>query len=70
MPVCSKGWAGGVLGHTDYDLAIVDIGLPGMDGLELIRRVRRRGVLTPILILNTAQPRGSQPGADRRSAGP
>jgi len=40
-----------VFGHTDYDLAIVDIGLPGMDGLELIRRVRRRGVLTPILIL-------------------
>jgi DNA-binding response OmpR family regulator len=43
--------AEGVLGHTAYDLAIVDIGLPGMDGLELIRRVRRRGVLTPILIL-------------------
>ena len=40
-----------VLGYTAYDLAIVDIGLPGMDGLELIRRVRRRGVLTPILIL-------------------
>ncbi|WP_079432979.1 response regulator [Zoogloea sp. LCSB751] len=40
-----------VLQHTAYDLAIVDIGLPGMDGLELIRRVRRRNVLTPILIL-------------------
>lgn len=40
-----------VLQHTAYDLAIVDIGLPGMDGLEMIRRVRRRGVLTPILIL-------------------
>src|SRR5574343_335769 len=39
------------LGHTAYDLAIVDIGLPGMDGLELIRRVRHRGVLTPVLIL-------------------
>jgi DNA-binding response OmpR family regulator len=40
-----------VLAHTAYDLAIVDIGLPGMDGLELIRRVRRGGVLTPMLIL-------------------
>lgn len=36
---------------TAYDLAVVDIGLPGMDGLELIRRLRQRGVLTPILIL-------------------
>ena len=43
--------AEGALGLTAYDLAIVDIGLPGMDGLELIRRVRHRGVLTPILIL-------------------
>lgn len=36
---------------THYDLAIVDIGLPGMNGLELIRRLRHREVLVPILIL-------------------
>ena len=36
---------------THYDLAIVDIGLPRMDGHELIRRLRRRGVAVPILIL-------------------
>ncbi|HJW26807.1 MAG TPA: response regulator transcription factor [Rhodocyclaceae bacterium] len=39
------------LGLTHYDLAIVDIGLPHMDGHELIRRLRRRGVLVPVLIL-------------------
>ncbi len=32
--------AEGAFGLTAYDLAIVDIGLPGMDGLELIRRSR------------------------------
>lgn len=34
-----------------YDLAIVDIGLPRMDGHELIRRLRRRGIQLPVLIL-------------------
>lgn len=36
---------------TAYDLAIVDIGLPGMDGLSLVRRLRREGRNLPILIL-------------------
>lgn len=33
------------------DLAIVDLGLPGMSGLELIRALRRSRVSFPILIL-------------------
>lgn len=34
-----------------FDLAIVDIGLPGIDGLELTRRLRIRGLTMPVLIL-------------------
>lgn len=34
-----------------FDLAIVDIGLPGIDGLELTRRLRTRGLTMPVLIL-------------------
>ena len=34
-----------------HDLAIVDLGLPGMSGLDLIREVRSQGLDLPILIL-------------------
>jgi DNA-binding response OmpR family regulator len=36
---------------TTYDLVIVDLGLPGMDGLEFIRRLRTRNLTLPVLIL-------------------
>lgn len=36
----------------EFDLAIVDIMLPKLDGLSLIEQVRRQGVNTPILILS------------------
>ena len=35
----------------DYDLAIVDLGLPGMDGLALVRSVRRQMRGLPILVV-------------------
>ncbi|MGF7054399.1 two-component system response regulator TctD [Bosea sp. OAE752] len=34
-----------------YDLIILDIGLPNMTGLELLRRFRQRRGLTPVIIL-------------------
>jgi len=37
--------------HEAFDLAVVDLGLPGIDGLELIRRWRRSGDSRPVLIL-------------------
>ena len=39
------------LESDSFDLAIVDIGLPGIDGLELTRRLRTRGLTMPVLIL-------------------
>jgi len=43
-----------VLQRESFDVAIVDIGLPGMDGLELTRRLRRPEMAShdmPVLIL-------------------
>ncbi len=56
---------------TEYplDLAIVDLGLPKLDGIEMIRRTRDQGKTFPILIL-TARARwqekvdGLEAGAD------
>jgi DNA-binding response OmpR family regulator len=52
VDVCGDGttgldWAQGV----DYDLIILDLMLPGLPGLQLLRQLRAAGVKTPVLIL-------------------
>ncbi len=37
--------------EIDYDLAIIDIGLPQLSGIELIKQLRQQGKKFPILIL-------------------
>lgn len=40
------------LGATEaYDVAILDLGLPGMPGIEVLTRWRDQGITTPVLIL-------------------
>ncbi|MDE3272119.1 response regulator transcription factor [Pseudoalteromonas sp. G4] len=70
VDMCNDGEAG--LFHlTEYplDLAVVDLGLPKMDGIEVISQARKAGIDIPILIL-TARDRwqdkveGLDAGAD------
>ena len=42
------------MASTDYDAVILDIGLPKLNGLEVLRKMRGRGQQTPVLML-TAQ---------------
>ncbi|MDO6568733.1 response regulator transcription factor [Alteromonas sp. 1_MG-2023] len=57
------------LNEFTYDLAIIDIGLPKMDGFEVIRKARQEDIRCPVLIL-TARDRwqekveGLDAGAD------
>jgi DNA-binding response OmpR family regulator len=52
VDVAENGDTGWAMAHTyDYDLVILDLGLPGMDGAELLRRIRGRSSRIPILIL-------------------
>lgn len=51
------------------DVAVLDIGLPGIDGFEVVRRLRMRGGATPVLLLTARDAvedrvRGLETGAD------
>src|SRR6185437_5798528 len=43
--------ANDALATTTYDLVVLDIALPKVDGLAVLRRLRDRRVQTPVLIL-------------------
>ena len=52
VDICENGKEGLFLGQeTDYDAAIIDIGLPEMDGMEVIRTLRKSGRDFPIIVL-------------------
>jgi len=70
VDVAEDGEAGFFLGREyNYDLAIIDIGLPKLSGIEVIQRLRQATIKYPILIL-TARDRwqdkvvGLEAGAD------
>ena len=53
----------------DYDACILDLGLPGQDGLGVLRKLRGRGKATPVLVLTARDTRedkiaGLDSGAD------
>jgi two-component system, OmpR family, response regulator len=58
-----------ILSGQPYDLVILDLGLPKLDGFEVLRRLRRRGSNIPVLVLTAKDAledrvRGLDLGAD------
>lgn len=41
----------GILAHTSVDLVVLDLMLPGIDGFEVINRIRQERVWVPIILL-------------------
>ena len=46
--------ADAALASHDFDLVILDLGLPKMHGFEVLRKLRGRGLTMPVLILTAA----------------
>lgn len=52
VTVCQNPLAGlAMLEEQSFDALILDRMLPGMDGLELLKRIRRKGYTLPVLML-------------------
>lgn len=52
VDACADGMeAMDYIGLTAYDAIVMDIMLPGMSGLEILKRVRASGDMTPVLLL-------------------
>jgi len=43
--------ASAALSSSSFDLVLLDLGLPGRDGLDVLREARRRGDATPVIVL-------------------
>jgi diguanylate cyclase (GGDEF)-like protein len=62
-----SGWEYAI--STTYDLLLIDVGLPGLDGISLCQRLRSEGCTTPILLMTAREAReerirGFDAGAD------
>jgi DNA-binding response OmpR family regulator len=41
-----------LISKTHYDLILLDVNMPGMDGFSLVQKLRSRGIKTPIIIVS------------------
>jgi len=70
VDICTDGEDGRHMATTNpYDLIILDLGLPGMSGLDLLGDLRKKGINTPVLILTARDAsddivRGLETGSD------
>jgi two-component system OmpR family response regulator len=42
-----------LMSNRDYDVLVLDVNLPGKDGIALCRSLREKGIMTPIIMLTS-----------------
>ena len=53
IDVCSKGYEMlNKISNNDYDIALLDISLPDINGLEVLKEIKKRKQKLPVLILS------------------
>lgn len=53
VDIANNGLSGEILATSrDYDIVLLDIGLPGKSGISLVKSIRSAGVTTPVLLLS------------------
>ncbi len=55
--------------HENFDIIVLDLGLPKMSGLEVLKRIREKNITTPVVILTARETvddrvKGLDAGAD------
>lgn len=53
--MCDGDSANKLLSYQEYDVIVLDLGLPKLDGFEVLKRLRARGNITPVLILTALE---------------
>ena len=43
------------LATQEYDLVLLDLGLPGLDGVDVLSRMRKRSISTPVLVMSARE---------------
>ncbi|MEX2449158.1 MAG: response regulator transcription factor [Solirubrobacterales bacterium] len=60
--------AAAIASDADFDLMILDLGLPDVDGLDVLRRVRERGERLPVIVLTARDDVADKVGGLERGA--
>ena len=64
QPICAgtgeEALALALAAGADFDAVVLDIGLPDIDGFEILGRLRREGFLTPIVMLTARDALGDR----------
>ena len=53
VDVCHDGLDGiTILDYQEYDLLLLDLGLPGIDGIDILKKIRKKNQNLPVIIIS------------------